>query len=145
MDAQIIPASEAEGHRPPVTSHESPVTSSKLFSFTHFRKNGSATPLVSHTFKTKDLKPFRFTHLQKKGGGTPCFPLDACVASSASSTSFTSSISFPCVQPPTFDLQPPLFSTVLHSAAQRRASNRSKMHFPALQGDHRHGNRRTCF
>jgi hypothetical protein len=28
----------------------------KLFSFTHFRKNTSATPLVSHTFKTKDLK-----------------------------------------------------------------------------------------
>src|SRR2546422_3752384 len=43
--------------------------SPKLFSFTHFRKNASATPLVSHTFKTKDLKPFRFTHLQKKGGG----------------------------------------------------------------------------
>src|SRR5712692_3693906 len=40
----------------------------KLFSFTQFRKNASATPLVSHTFKTKDLKPFRFTHLQKKGG-----------------------------------------------------------------------------
>src|SRR5712691_4346777 len=41
----------------------------KLFSFTQFRKNASATPLVSHTFKTKDLKPFRFTHLQKKGWG----------------------------------------------------------------------------
>src|SRR5207245_2214882 len=41
----------------------------KLFRFTHFPKNASATPLVSHTFKTKDLKPFRFTHLQKKGGG----------------------------------------------------------------------------
>ncbi len=40
----------------------------KLFSFTHFPKNASATPLVSHTFKTKDLKPFRFTHLQKSGG-----------------------------------------------------------------------------
>src|SRR5437879_1382090 len=48
--------------------------SPKLFSFTHFRKNGSATPLESHTFKTKDLKPFRFTHLQKKGGGYPHFP-----------------------------------------------------------------------
>src|SRR5216684_2801578 len=69
MDTQILPASEAEGHRPPVTSHESPVTVCKLFSFTHFRKNASATPLVSHTFKTKDLKPFRFTHFQKKGGG----------------------------------------------------------------------------
>src|SRR2546428_1762420 len=41
----------------------------KLFRFTHFTKNASATPLVSHTFKTKDLKPFRFTHFQKKGGG----------------------------------------------------------------------------
>src|SRR5216684_7756944 len=41
----------------------------KLFSFTHFRKNASATPFVSHTFKTKDLKPFRFTHFQKKGRG----------------------------------------------------------------------------
>src|SRR5713226_5324644 len=42
---------------------------SNSFSFTHFRKNASATPLVSHTFKTKDLKPFRFIHFQKKGGG----------------------------------------------------------------------------
>ena len=41
----------------------------KLFRFTHFPKNTSATSLESHTFKTKDLKPFRFTHLQKKGGG----------------------------------------------------------------------------
>src|SRR2546422_5562751 len=70
MDTQIIPASEAEGHRTPVypegrrvtslprgplhglKGHESPVTSSKLFSFTQFRKNASATPLLSHTFKT---------------------------------------------------------------------------------------------
>src|SRR5712692_5197374 len=43
----------------------------KLFSFTHFPKNTSATLLESHTFKTKDLKPFRFTHLQKSGGGSP--------------------------------------------------------------------------
>src|SRR5438445_13500242 len=84
MDTQIIPASEAEGHRPPVhpegrrvTSHESPVTPCKSFSFTHFRKNASASPLVSHTFKTKDLKPFRFTHFQKKVGWTTCFPPDA--------------------------------------------------------------------
>src|SRR5713101_8086113 len=42
----------------------------KLFSFTHFPKNTSATPLESHTLKTKDLKPFRFTHLQKSGGGS---------------------------------------------------------------------------
>src|SRR5260370_18714573 len=47
---------------------------SNSFSFTHFRKNASATPLVSHTFKTKDLKPFRFTHFQKKvGGGVPLY------------------------------------------------------------------------
>src|SRR6266568_2341654 len=45
---------------------------SNSFSFTHFRKNASATPLVSHSFKTKDLKPFRFTHLQKRVGGG-CF------------------------------------------------------------------------
>src|SRR5712691_8917340 len=56
----------------------------KLFSFTLFRKNASATPLVSHTFKTtiqpgmvvlsehrepKDLsescKPFRLIHFRK--------------------------------------------------------------------------------
>src|SRR5713101_4832925 len=55
MDARILP------------------TSCKLFSFTHFRKNASATPLVSHTFKTKDLKPFRFTHFQKKVGGDAPF------------------------------------------------------------------------
>src|SRR3989475_11963400 len=42
---------------------------SNSFSFTHFRKNASASPLESHTFKTKDLKPFRFTHFQKKGRG----------------------------------------------------------------------------
>src|SRR5713101_3624903 len=42
----------------------------KLFSFTHFPKNTSATPLESHTLKTKDLKPFPFTHLQKSGGGS---------------------------------------------------------------------------
>ncbi len=44
---------------------------SNSFSFTHFRKNASATPLVSHTFKTKDLKPFRFTYFRKKGRGSP--------------------------------------------------------------------------
>src|SRR5712691_9821579 len=42
---------------------------SNSFSFTHFRKNASATPLVSHSFKTKDLKPFRFTHFQKNSRG----------------------------------------------------------------------------
>src|SRR5437879_9418910 len=77
----------------------------KLFSFTHFRKNSSATPLVSHTFKTKDLKPFRFTHFQKKGGGwvplsniqphtsnlrSPLSPLISALTSKRASKSFTS-------------------------------------------------------
>jgi hypothetical protein len=85
MDTQILPASEAEGlprgalHGP--KGHESPITSCKLFRFTHFRKNASATPLVSHTFKTKDLKPFRFIHFQKSGGSP--LPLDADLGSRA--------------------------------------------------------------
>src|SRR2546422_8020872 len=77
----------------------------KLFSFTHFRKNASATPLVSHTFKTKDLKPFRFTHLQKKGRGwvplsnlqphtsnlrSSLSPLDSALTSKRAPKSFTS-------------------------------------------------------
>src|SRR5713226_3324283 len=76
----------------------------KLLSFTHFRKNASATPLVSHTFKTKDLKPFRFTHFQKKGGGwvplsnmqpqtshlrSSLTPLDSALTSKRVSKSFT--------------------------------------------------------
>ena len=92
----------------------------KLFSFTHFPKNTPATPLESHSFKTKDLKPFRFTHLQESGGGYPCFPLDACVASSASSTSFASSISFPSVQHPTSNFQPPLLDAKLSHQLQSR-------------------------
>src|SRR3989449_10705699 len=77
----------------------------KLFSFTQFRKNASATPLVSHTFKTKDLKPFRFTHLQKKGRGwvplsnlqphtsnlcSSLSPLDSALTSKRAPKSFTS-------------------------------------------------------
>src|SRR2546425_4892784 len=81
----------------------------KLFRFTHFRKNTSATPLVSHTFKTKDLKPFRFTHFQKKGGGrgtrrrgsyfrlptvdcqlSQVSPLDSALTSKRAPKSFTS-------------------------------------------------------
>src|SRR6266478_5083497 len=75
----------------------------KLFSFTQFRKNASATPLVSHTFKTKDLKPFRFTHFQKNGGGPfrihqspvtnheslPVSPLDSALTSKRAPKSFT--------------------------------------------------------
>src|SRR2546425_11876017 len=64
--------------------------SPKLFSFTHFRKNASATPLVSHTFKTttrtgmvvlsehrepKDpselSKAFRLIHFRKNASATP--------------------------------------------------------------------------
>src|SRR5947209_19281375 len=75
---------------------------SNSFSFTHFRKNASATPLVSHSFKTKDLKSFRFTHFQKKGrgeGGRPdkcsgknasASPLDSALTSKRAAKSFTS-------------------------------------------------------
>src|SRR3989454_11495838 len=65
----------------------------KLFRFTHFPKNASATPLVSHTFKTKDLKPFRFTHFQKKVGVLFDFlPLPAapCVARTSHESRFPS-------------------------------------------------------
>src|SRR5260370_10768423 len=76
----------------------------KLFMFTQFRKNASATPFVSHTFKTKDLKPFRFTHLQKKGRGwvplsnlqphpsnlrSSLSPLDSALTSKRAPKSFT--------------------------------------------------------
>jgi len=62
----------------------------KLFSFTHFRKNGSASPLVSHTFKTtiqpgmvvlsehrepkdpsESCKPFRLIHFRKNVSANP--------------------------------------------------------------------------
>src|SRR5260370_36362124 len=62
----------------------------KLFSFTHFRKNGSASPLVSHTFKTtirpgmvvlsehrepkdpsESCKPFRLIHFRKNVSASP--------------------------------------------------------------------------
>jgi hypothetical protein len=76
MDTQIIPASEAEGHRAPVhpegrrvTSHESPVTSSNLFRFTLLSKNASANHLESHSCKNKGLKVPCFHTLTKKGVG----------------------------------------------------------------------------
>src|SRR5437879_2978363 len=76
MDTQILPASEAEGHRPPVypegrrvTSHESPVTSCKLFRFTLLSKNASANHLESHSCKNKGLKVSCFHTLTKKGVG----------------------------------------------------------------------------
>src|SRR5437899_5919184 len=62
----------------------------KLFSFTHFRKNASATPLVSHTFKTtiqpgmvvlsehrepkdpsESCKLFRLIHFRKNASANP--------------------------------------------------------------------------
>src|SRR6266446_3748484 len=62
----------------------------KLFSFTQFRKNASATPLVSHTFKTtirpgmvvlsehrepkdpsESCKPFRLIHFRKNTSANP--------------------------------------------------------------------------
>src|SRR2546426_6520942 len=87
MDTQILPASEAEGlprgplhgpkgHRPPVhpegrrvTSHESPVTVCKPFSFTLLSKNASANHLVSHSCKNTGLKVPCFQTLTKKGVG----------------------------------------------------------------------------
>ncbi len=69
MDTQILPASEAENHRPPATSHESPVTWCKLFSFTLLSKNASANHLVSHSCKNKGLKVPCFHTLTKKGVG----------------------------------------------------------------------------
>src|SRR2546427_5374806 len=77
----------------------------KLFTFTQFRKNASATPLVSYTFKTKDLKPFRFIHFQKKGRGwvplsnlqphtsnlrSSLSPLDSALTSKRAAKPFTS-------------------------------------------------------
>src|SRR6266849_5204516 len=69
MDARILSAPEAEGHRPPVTSHESPVTSCKLFRFTLLSKNASANHLESHSCKNKGLKVPCFHTLTKKGVG----------------------------------------------------------------------------
>jgi hypothetical protein len=79
MDTRILPASEADGlprgplhgpkgRRPLLTSHESPVTSCKLFSFRHFRKNASASPVASTLTRKLHLKPFRI-NTYKKGGG----------------------------------------------------------------------------
>ena len=74
MDTQILPSSEAQGHRPPVypegrrvnslprgplhglKGHESPVTSCKLFEITLLSKNVPANHLVSHSCKNTGLK-----------------------------------------------------------------------------------------
>jgi len=79
-----------KGHRPPVypegrrvagherftrvpapvgTSHESPVTSCNLFSFTLLSKNVPASHLESHSCKNKGLKVPCFHTLTKKGVG----------------------------------------------------------------------------
>ncbi len=65
MDAQIPPASEAEGHRSPDTSHESPVTSCKLFGITLLSENAPANHLVSHSCKNTGLKAPCFHTLTK--------------------------------------------------------------------------------
>src|SRR5437899_1516947 len=76
MDAQILPASKAEGHRPPVhpegrrvTSHESPVAPRKLFEITLLSKNASASHLESHSCKNTGLKVPCFHTLTKNIGG----------------------------------------------------------------------------
>ncbi len=83
MNAQILPASRAEGHRPPIagherftrvptrvgTNHESPVTSFNLFRFTLLSKNAPANHLVSHSCKNKGLKVPCFHTLTKNIGG----------------------------------------------------------------------------
>src|SRR5713226_6694081 len=65
MDARILSASRAEGHRPPVTSHESPLTWCKPFRFTLLSKNAPANHLVSHSCKNKRLKVPCFHTLTK--------------------------------------------------------------------------------
>ena len=90
MSTQVLPASEAEGHRPPVIPPDefpvrttnrdpgvqawrddagAPVTSCKLFSFTLLSKNASANHLESHSCKNKGLKVPCFHTLTKKGQG----------------------------------------------------------------------------
>ncbi len=119
------------GREPQSVNRESPVTNHEPLRL---------SPLTSTLTKTKDLKSFNINTYKKRGG------LRAIGARQEQ-----------CLLPhqPPFLPLPPLphpvserltdLSTVFHSAAQPRASNGSKIHFPAFQGDHRHGNRRTCF
>jgi hypothetical protein len=83
MDAQIPPASEAEGRTSPVypeerrvnslprgplhglKGHESPVTSCKLFGITLLSENASANHLESHSCKNTGLKAPCFHTLTK--------------------------------------------------------------------------------
>src|SRR5260370_33113091 len=111
MDARILSASGTEGHRPPVhpegrrvTSHESLVTSCKLFRFTLLSKNASANHLESHSYKNKGLKVPCFHTLTKKGVGegvlsnlqphisnlrSSLTPLDSALTSKRPAKSFT--------------------------------------------------------
>src|SRR5713101_4828347 len=165
MREQLTPAASISRLR--LSTADSQLFSCNSLSFTLLSKNAPANHLESNSCKNKGLKVPCFHTLTKKGVGegvlsnlqphtsnlrSSLSPLDSALTSKRGAKSFTSNTyekhtqgEGGPVQPPTSDLQPPLFSTVLHSAAQRRASNRSKMHFPALQGDHRHGNRRTYF
>src|SRR2546422_11463106 len=116
MHTQTIPASGAEGHRPPVTSHESPVTSCKPFSFTLLSKNASANPLVSHSCRNKGLKVPCFHTLTKKGVGEGV------------PWGFS-------VRLPTSDLQPPLSQSraLYASPDSRRDESRLLSPFAALE------------
>ena len=74
MSTRILLASDGGRHGPRVTSHESPVTSCKLFRFTLLSKNAPANHLESHSCKNKGLKVPCFHTLTKKGvgeGGPP--------------------------------------------------------------------------
>src|SRR2546428_12228866 len=72
MDTPILLASNGGRHGPRVTSHESPVTSCKLFRFTLLSKNASANHLESHSCKNKGLKVPCFHTLTKNIGGRGC-------------------------------------------------------------------------
>src|SRR5713101_7453159 len=65
MGTRILLASDGGRHGPRVTSHESPVTSCKLFRFTLLSKNASANHLVSHSCKNTGLKVPCFHTLTK--------------------------------------------------------------------------------
>src|SRR6266568_1750649 len=92
MDTRILPASEAQGHRPPVagherftrvptpvgTDHKSPVTLPKLFSFTHFQKKGrGCVPLSNIQPHTSNLR-------------SSLTPLDSALTLKRAPKSFTS-------------------------------------------------------
>ncbi len=77
MHVQLLLASDGGRHGPRLTDHKSPVTLTKLFSFTLLSKNASANHLESHSCKNKGLKVPCFHTLTKKGvgegSGISCF------------------------------------------------------------------------